>query len=216
MTHDDAVAFLGQAGPFRGAWADIGAGSGTFSRALAQLLGPDGAVLAVDTDERALADLRRRGASDADAPIRTLRADMHDLAALDARPTAIDPSDPEHPAPDPATHPAPDPAVQPTPPYDGVLFANVLHFTRRAVDVLASAAQLLKPDGRVVVIEYERRMPNPWVPHPLSLEKLADVARRAGLGAPRDVARRASAYHREMYCAVLAGPRDGGRRLPDG
>ncbi len=86
---------------------------------------------------------------------------------------------------------------------DGFLFANVLHFTRKPDAVLAQAASLLKPDGRVVVIEYERRMPNPWVPHPLPLARLAGIAARAGLTAPREVARRASAYHREMYCAVM-------------
>lgn len=180
MTHDDAVAFLAHAGPFRGTWADVGAGTGTFSRALAQLLGAGGVVLAMDTNERALAQLRRGGSPDAHALIHTILGDMHDLAAIDATPDAA---------------------------FNGLLFANVLHFTRRVSDVLADAAARLKPDGRVVVIEYERRMPNPWVPHPLPLGKLADVAKRAGLGAPREVARRASSYHREMYCAVLASPR---------
>jgi hypothetical protein len=48
------------------------------------------------------------------------------------------------------------------------------------------------------------------VPHPLPLDRLADTARRAGLGVPEEVARRPSAYHREMYCAVLAvGPLSG-------
>ena len=40
-----------------GVWADLGAGTGTFSRALATLLGPDGTVYAVDRDRRALATL---------------------------------------------------------------------------------------------------------------------------------------------------------------
>ncbi|MBV9109927.1 MAG: class I SAM-dependent methyltransferase [Gemmatimonadetes bacterium] len=40
-------------------WADLGAGGGTFTRALAALVGTRGQVVAVDADERALAGLMR-------------------------------------------------------------------------------------------------------------------------------------------------------------
>lgn len=178
MTHTEAVAFLAAAGPFHGTWADVGAGSGTFSRALAELIGTGGAVIAIDRDERALARLEAHGAeSDATiAPITAITGDMHELSPL---------------------APLAEKGI------DGFLFANVLHYTRTPGAVFAQAAALLKPDGQIVVIEYERRMPNPWVPHPLPLARLAEVATRAGLTTPHEVARRASAYHREMYCAVL-------------
>ncbi|MGH7443524.1 MAG: class I SAM-dependent methyltransferase [Longimicrobiales bacterium] len=161
-----------------GTWADIGAGTGTFSRALAELLGPTGAVIAIDTNERALAELRRHAASASDehAQITAIHGDMHALDKIDELEATT---------------------------FDGILFANVLHYTRTPDAVLAQAAAHLKPDGRIVVIEYERRMPNPWVPHPLPLARLSEVATRAGLGTPREVARRASSYQREMYCAVL-------------
>jgi ubiquinone/menaquinone biosynthesis C-methylase UbiE len=86
---------------------------------------------------------------------------------------------------------------------DGVLFANVLHFTRKPEDVLVSASRLVREGGRMVVIEYDRRMPNPWVPHPLPFDRLVEVAGKARLAVPVEVGRRASPYHREMYCAVL-------------
>lgn len=38
-----------------GTWADLGAGSGTFTRALAELVGAAGTVYAVDRDARAMA-----------------------------------------------------------------------------------------------------------------------------------------------------------------
>ena len=49
MTSAEAVE-LAQGGVTRrgGVWADLGAGSGTFTRALAELLGPEGLVYAVD------------------------------------------------------------------------------------------------------------------------------------------------------------------------
>jgi hypothetical protein len=42
-----------------GTWADIGAGDGTFTRALVKVLGREATIYAVDRDEGALASLRR-------------------------------------------------------------------------------------------------------------------------------------------------------------
>ena len=61
MTHDDHLALLrpgldGRVGQ-GGAWADLGAGSGAFTRALAGLLGPSAVIYAVDRDARALRSL---------------------------------------------------------------------------------------------------------------------------------------------------------------
>jgi len=60
MDTRDAVALLGGAVP-RGpaVWADLGAGAGTFTRALAELLGPEARIYAVDRDPRAVAALER-------------------------------------------------------------------------------------------------------------------------------------------------------------
>jgi ubiquinone/menaquinone biosynthesis C-methylase UbiE len=179
VTHEEAVALLAPAGPWRGAWADVGAGTGTFTHAMAELIGPDGVVYAIDRDARALEELQRTSerTSSAAARISALHGDMHELSEIvELRDLRL----------------------------DGVLFANALHFTRKADAVLAQAAERLTSDGHIVVIEYDRRMPNPWVPHPLTLDRLHDVAQRAGLCAPVEVARRPSVYHREMYCAVLA------------
>lgn len=88
MNDRDALALLRPAvHPADGErWADLGAGTGTFTRALASLVGPDGHVLAVDADDGALAALRRRPARSAEAPISVLRADVSrplDLPPLD-------------------------------------------------------------------------------------------------------------------------------------
>jgi ubiquinone/menaquinone biosynthesis C-methylase UbiE len=59
MEIDDAAALIAPAVPNAGGtWADLGAGRGTFTRALARLLGPDGRVHAVDRDAAAMASLR--------------------------------------------------------------------------------------------------------------------------------------------------------------
>ena len=61
MRHEEAVALLrGGVSGSGGAWADLGAGSGTFTRALAELLGPDGTVHALDRDARAIVSRAER------------------------------------------------------------------------------------------------------------------------------------------------------------
>ncbi len=75
MTHKDALLLIepGVRTP-GGTWADLGAGAGVFARALSELLGPAGSVVAVDRNARALAYIGAPPASG--AAIRTLHADF--------------------------------------------------------------------------------------------------------------------------------------------
>jgi len=60
MNQQDAIALLRAAIPAADGetWADLGAGSGVFTRALATLVGAGGHVIAVDRDARGLAAIR--------------------------------------------------------------------------------------------------------------------------------------------------------------
>lgn len=87
MNDRDALALLRAAVPAAEgeAWADLGAGDGVFTRALAALVGPAGHVFAVDEDDRALSAVRAWAASAA-AAVTVLRADVTrplDLPPLD-------------------------------------------------------------------------------------------------------------------------------------
>ena len=75
MDHEHAVSLIKQGVEKLGeTWADLGAGGGTFSLALSELLGSEGRVIAVDRDARAL---RRIGTPPASwAAIRTYHADF--------------------------------------------------------------------------------------------------------------------------------------------
>src|SRR5438477_13039401 len=60
MTHDDHVYLLHGGIPnLGGVWADLGSGTGAFTLALADLIGPEGEIYSVDTDRRALQEQER-------------------------------------------------------------------------------------------------------------------------------------------------------------
>lgn len=88
------------------------------------------------------------------------------------------------------------------PALDGLLFANVLHYFRDPADVLVRLVAWLGPAGRVVIVEYDDRGPNRWVPYPVPRSRLPDLLRRAGLKPPTITAERPSAYGGTMYVAV--------------
>jgi ubiquinone/menaquinone biosynthesis C-methylase UbiE len=89
MNHADHVALLarGVTQGEGGIWADLGAGTGAFTLALADLIGPHGIIYAIDRDRAALAELRSAFVSAVpQAELRVQAADFTrriDLADLD-------------------------------------------------------------------------------------------------------------------------------------
>jgi ubiquinone/menaquinone biosynthesis C-methylase UbiE len=89
VNHADHVALLAGAVTQGegGTWADLGAGSGAFTLALADLIGPHGVIHAVDRDRPSLAELRNAFVSAVpQAELRVQAADFTrrlDLADLD-------------------------------------------------------------------------------------------------------------------------------------
>ena len=153
-----------------GVWADLGAGTGTFTRALRSLLSPGSRIYAMDSDPSAIVALRKIG--DDVIPI---QADFTKTFALSA--------------PDDIS-------------LDGILLANALHFVPDASGTLARLVKLLRPGGRVVIVEYDRRAANPWVPYPIRSTRWPEIAAAADLVNPRETARRESMYAGELYAAV--------------
>lgn len=172
MDIQEAVALIERAVPRNTkTWVDVGAGEGTFTRALVELLGPDARVYAVDRDARALGALHRWATRDA-ARITPIEADFTDALHLPER-------------------------------VDGMLLANALHFVPDPGAVLARLVKLVRPGGRVVVVEYDRRWPNPWVPYPIASKKLPALAAAAGLSEPTIMGTRPSAYSGTLYAAAM-------------
>jgi SAM-dependent methyltransferase len=171
----EAVELLGGAIPRRaGTWADVGAGDGTFTRALVELLGQSSRIFAVDRDARAVAGLARWAKTNA-ANVIPVVADFtgrFDLPGLDEAML------------------------------DGMILANALHFVRDADVVLARLAARVRPGGRVVLVEYDRRATSRWVPYPIPADRLSALAASAGLSTPVIKATRPSAFGGSLYVAA--------------
>jgi ubiquinone/menaquinone biosynthesis C-methylase UbiE len=158
-----------------GNWADLGAGDGAFTMALAELLGPGAHITAVDRDASALrrlaAEVGRRLAA---TQVETLVADFRKTLPLAA--------------------------------LDGVVMANSLHFLRDKSSVLASVNAMLRPGGRLIVVEYGSDRGNPWVPHPFTYARWEQMAAEAGFEQTRQLGAVPSRYLGSMYSAVTFAP----------
>ena len=172
MDHADHVGLLRAAVEPGGTWADVGAGEGAFTLALADLLGQGGRIVAVDRDGRALrANEAAVHSRFPDVELTTLRADLTeplDLPELDGLVAAN------------SLHYVP---------------------RDRQVAVIRALAARLRPDGRFVVVEYDADRGNPWVPHPFSYASWERLAASAGLVDTRRIGRVPSRFLDAIYAA---------------
>ena len=167
MNHADLVALIEEGvGERGGRWADLGAGEGAFTLALADLLGPEAQITAIDKDARALHAIEGRfevRVADFTRPL-----ELHDL--------------------------------------DGVLMANSLHYVRDKQPVLEAVRKMLRPGGRLIIVEYGADRGNPWVPYPFKYAKWETMAARAGFKGTRLLKTVPSRWLGSMYSAVSLSP----------
>jgi SAM-dependent methyltransferase len=172
VDHADHVALLRPAVAPGGTWADIGAGEGAFTLALADLLGPGGRIVAVDRDGRALRE--NEGAVRARFPhvaIEMVAADLTGSLALPALDGLVAANSLHFVARD------------------------------RQAAVVAALAEHLVPGGRFVVVEYDADRGNPWVPHPFSYLEWERLSTAAGLTDTRRLGRVPSRFLGAIYSA---------------
>jgi arsenite methyltransferase len=129
--------------------ADVGAGTGYFTRRFASVVGPRGKVLALDTEQEMLDELHRR------AP----RAGNIELRRV---------------APD-------DPGLTPAS-VDLVFVCDTGHHLPDRVQYYGKLRRALRPEGRLVLIDFEKRpLPvGPPVAEKISLDETQHEAERAG------------------------------------
>jgi len=173
MNHSDHVNLLKPADlPFGGIWADFGAGSGAFTLALRELVGPHADIYAVDKDRRSLDQLEKlhREKFGTSQNLHAVRADFTGTLSL--------------------------------PPLDGIVMANSLHYVRAQEKALRHVRSWLKLNGALLMVEYNVDSGNLWVPHPLSFETYRAFALRAGFSEPQLLAQHPSRFLKEFYSAV--------------
>lgn len=88
------------------------------------------------------------------------------------------------------------------PPLDGILVANALHFVRTKQPVFDALAALLKPGGKLVVVEYNTNQGNHAVPFPVDETGFLVLAQAVGLERTQVVSRVPSTFLGEMYTGV--------------
>jgi ubiquinone/menaquinone biosynthesis C-methylase UbiE len=92
------------------------------------------------------------------------------------------------------------------PPSDGLVMANSLHFVKHKRPVLIRLVDLLKPGGRLIVVEYNATQGNFAVPYPLDEGGFLALAVEVELRKARILARIPSSFMGEMYAGMgLAG-----------
>ena len=151
-------------------WADLGAGSGTFTSPISQFLGGDGKIYAVDSDPNVLS-LKQNNSSKKHATIFPIQSDF-------TKPLDL-------------------------PPLDGIFLANALHFVKDQSGFLQQIISKLNPYGRIVFIEYDREVGNPWVPYPIPFWKLKNMTSSLNLTEAIKLNQKTSIYgNGEMYLAI--------------
>ncbi len=172
MNHQDHVRLLRKGVPAEGGtWADLGAGSGAFTLALAELLGPGGQIIAIDKDQASLRLLEQ--SMRAMFPANTVNYIRDDFT----RPLTL---------------------AQ----LDGIVMANSLHYVQDKDALLKRIHTYLRPQGRLLLVEYNVDRGNPWVPYPLSYHTWEGLAGRNGYNETHLLERVPSRFLREMYSAA--------------
>lgn len=129
-------------------FADIGCGPGFFVFPASEVVGKDGKVYAIDTQQEMLDELKKRNPS---KNVVILRSEETQLPV------------------DSST-------------VDMILMAFVLHGVHHPVDFLREAKRILKPSGRLIVIDWEKKVEEKGPPFEerLPKEKAKEVFQQAG------------------------------------
>lgn len=89
---------------------------------------------------------------------------------------------------------------------DGIVMANSLHFVPDKRPLLTRILTYLKPNGRLLIIEYNTDKSNRWVPYPMTFSTWKQLASQVGFVATELLVTRPSSFLGEFFSSVSFTP----------
>ena len=85
---------------------------------------------------------------------------------------------------------------------DGIVMANSLHFHRGKEPIVNLIKRYLRPNGHLILVEYNIEQGNSAVPYPVSYRSWEELAQTCGFAHTELLHTRPSRFLREIYSAV--------------
>ncbi len=87
---------------------------------------------------------------------------------------------------------------------DGILLANSFHYVKEKHVLISKLKKILKPDGRLIFIEYDTSTPNTWIPYPITFTSLHALMQEMEFSSVIKLKERPSIFNRAtMYSAMV-------------
>jgi len=87
---------------------------------------------------------------------------------------------------------------------DGILIANSLHYVKDKETLLKTLISLMKTDGVFLIVEYNRKASNQWVPYPLTIDDAKALFKSMAYSRFHVLNKRPSMFGGYMYAAIIA------------
>lgn len=141
--------------------ADFGCGSGHFTIAVAERIGKEGKMSALDVQESPLDSVRARAKASGLENVETIRANLEVLGST----TLADQSQ------------------------DMVLLVDTLFQSQKKREILAEARRILKTSGYVVIIDWKKNTPGFGPPNDLRTDEvdIRELAKKEGFNFEREI-----------------------------
>lgn len=87
--------------------------------------------------------------------------------------------------------------------FDGFMMANSLHYIKNKPLLINRLVPALRPNGTIVIVEYDSESANFWVPYPITYEKLKGLFLNNNINKITRIGERPSRFGHMMYCCEI-------------